>query len=126
MKNPVLKDHFLSPRNMGALEHPTHHAIARSDSCSDIVKLTMNVGPDDIVQEIKAQVYGCGYSIAGASYFTERVKGKALGEIAKLTPEELRSEMGEVPAGNEGCITLPLKAFRALFNKSRGGSCVPA
>ena len=43
MKNKILKDHFLNPRNMGTIEKPTHQSIVKSDTCNDIVKMMINI-----------------------------------------------------------------------------------
>ncbi len=113
MKNAILKDHFLHPRNMGALERATHRATVKSDTCSDIVRMSARI-EDGVVREIRTEVYGCGYSIAAASLFTESVTGKRAPEIPEHYRGIIAPLTSDVPPHNENCLLLPLRTFMAL------------
>jgi NifU-like protein involved in Fe-S cluster formation len=115
MKNPIIKDHFLNPRHMGTIEHPTHHTIVKSETCSDVVKM-MAVINDGIISEIKTQVYGCGYAIAGASIFNELALGKKISEIYGPAIESFNRLLPDIPETNTNCIQLAIKAYKKLFD----------
>jgi hypothetical protein len=88
MKSDLLKDHFLNPRGMGAAADATHHAIAKSEVCNDIVKMTARIR-GGVIEEVRTQVYGCGYAIAGASLFNERASGMDAADAAGMDTDEL-------------------------------------
>ncbi len=116
MKNPTVKKHFLDPKNMGAVAEPTHRAILKSDKCSDIVKMTVLI-KNGLIEDIKAQVYGCGYSIAGVSILTELVKGKMANEIEGVADPELKMLLPDVPEHNRSCIYLGYNTLKIILKQ---------
>ncbi|HSV97100.1 MAG TPA: iron-sulfur cluster assembly scaffold protein [Spirochaetota bacterium] len=122
MKNAILKDHFLHPRRMGEVDEPTGRALVKSDTCSDLVRMTVRIDGGGIVTDIKTRVYGCGYAIAGASYFNEFAHGKRASEVAGTTIDALVESLGEVPPGSRGCVALAPAAFKKIFRAVDGGA----
>lgn len=112
--NCIIKDHFLNPRNMGTLKRPTNRSLARSDSCNDIVKLTADID-GGIVREIKSEVFGCGYSIAGTSIATEKSIGRKVETLVEELGSELDEILSDVPEKHHGCMRLGLRAIKALI-----------
>jgi len=122
MKNPILKDHFLRPRRMGEVIAPTGRALVKSDTCSDLVRMTVRIGQDGTVEDIRTQVYGCGYAIAGASFFNEYAYGRTASEVARTSAGDIIALLGDVPEGSRGCVTLALSAFRTITGvREEGG-----
>lgn len=113
MKNVKVKKHFLNPLNMGSLENPTHQSIIKSGKCNDLVKM-MAVIRNGIVEEIRTEVFGCGYSIAGASIVTEIIKGKSIDGIIGIVESELKTFINDIPESNRSCIALSLDAFKKI------------
>ncbi len=116
--NSIIKDHFLNPRNMGVLEDPTHRGIARSDSCNDIVKLTADI-EDGIIREIKSEVFGCGYSIAGTSITTEKSRGRKVETLVEEVGSELDELLAGIPEKHHTCMRLCLRAVKALVGPDK-------
>jgi NifU-like protein involved in Fe-S cluster formation len=117
MQSKVLKEHFLNPRNMGTIDNPTHESVAKSDTCNDIVKMMATINNRGIVEDIKTQVYGCGYSIAGASLFTEIAKGKRAENIQAAAREEIGKLESLIPERHLSCILLSIKAYQKIYEK---------
>jgi NifU-like protein involved in Fe-S cluster formation len=115
MKNPLIKDHFLNPRHMGIIESPTHQAILKSETCSDVVKLMLVVNENGIISDIRAQVYGCGYAIAGTSIFNDIAIGKNISQIQSLALETIKNLLPFTPDTNINCIQLAIKVFNKIF-----------
>ena len=115
MRNVILKKHFLNPQNMGNLDNPSYQAIVKSDICNDIVRMMVVINTEGIIQDIKAQVYGCGYSIAGASLFTEIAKGRRAGEILEIAQSEIDKISVDIPERRVTCISLPKLAYEKIF-----------
>lgn len=120
MKNPILKEHFLRPRRMGEVDTPTGRALVKSDTCSDLVRMSVRIGGDGTVEDIRTQVYGCGYAIAGASFFNEYAYGRDAAEVARTSAGDIVRMLGEVPEESRPCVTLALSAFRAITGARNG------
>ncbi len=99
---------------------PQFQSMIKSETCADIVKMMTAFGEDGTVREIKTLVYGCGYSIAGASFFNELAEGKHADEVAAISPESLRELMGDIPDEHHGCVSLALRAFKKIHSQYRG------
>ncbi len=119
MKNKIIKEHFLDPRNMGRIENPTYESIARSETCNDIVKMTVVIA-DGVVEDIKTEVFGCGYTIAGASFFTEGAKGKRADRIMESMIAQSNRIISDIPEKHQNCIALSRKAFKIIYDKYSG------
>ena len=117
MKNKILKDHFLNPRNMGTIDNPSYSTSTKSDTCSDIVKMSVIIDSNGIVADIKAQVFGCGYSIAGTSLFTDTAKGKRVLSIPEIAIESIREIADDIPEKHISCIILSHKAFQKILEE---------
>lgn len=115
MKNKTLKKHFLDPKNMGTIDGPSHEAIVKSDVCNDIVKLMANIDKSGKIIDIKAQVFGCGYSIAGTSILTTAAADKMILEVPDLFTELTKDIITDVPEHHASCIGLARKAFQILI-----------
>lgn len=121
MKNTLLKDHFLRPRRMGEVLAPTGRALVKSDTCGDLVRMTVRIGEDGTVEDIRTQVYGCGYAIAGASFFNEYAYGRSASELARASIDSIVGLIGDVPEGSRGCVSLALSAFKKIVRAGDGG-----
>ncbi|MCP4135771.1 MAG: iron-sulfur cluster assembly scaffold protein [bacterium] len=121
MKNSLLKDHFLNPRNMGEIAEPTHKSIVKSETCNDIVKMMVIINSSGCIEDIKAQVFGCGYSIAGASFITETIKGKQAEDAASLIEESIPGVIENIPERHIYCVNLAGKAYKAILKTYKTG-----
>ncbi|RJP25447.1 MAG: iron-sulfur cluster assembly scaffold protein [Deltaproteobacteria bacterium] len=122
VKNSVLRDHFLNPRGMKRLENPVGQAIARSETCSDVIRMTVHIDDEGVVTDIGAEVYGCGYSIAGASLFNETALGRRVDDVILKARERLSVIIEDVPEQNRRCVELPIKAFTTIYEHYRNTS----
>jgi len=102
---------------MGVIEQPTHQTIIKSETCSDVIKMMVIIN-DGIVSDIRTQVYGCGYAIAGTSIFNEIAFGKNITEIQDLAMESIKELLPDIPESNTNCIQLAVKAYKKLFEIS--------
>lgn len=105
---------------MGEVDAPSGRALVKSDTCSDLVRMSVRIGEDGTVEDIRTQVYGCGYAIAGASFFNEYAYGRDAREVARTPAGDIIALLGEVPEGSRGCVTLALSAFRAITGARDG------
>lgn len=116
MKNSILKTHFFDPKNIGTITNPTYKSVAKSKTCNDLVKMTLDVH-DNIIKDIKVEIFGCGYSIAGASYFTEIAKGKKIHDVQRIVEEKFAPIIDEIPVKHRNCVLLSNEAFKKTIDK---------
>jgi nitrogen fixation NifU-like protein len=92
----TLMDHFLAPRNSGALEAPdaTGHAGVPGHGPFLILYLRMD---GSRVVAAKFQTVGCGPTIACGSMLTEMITGRTVAECVELTTESLIQALDGVP-----------------------------
>src|SRR6266436_9050732 len=142
----IILDHGRHPRNLRALEHPTHLARGHNPLCGDRVTVYLSVEGERIA-DVSFEGRGCAISTAAASLMTEILKDKTIAEAdalfrafhAKVTggaePEPTDSladdlERLEPLTGVRAfpirvkCATLPWHAFEAALKSGALGATV--
>ena len=79
----IILDHGRHPRNLHALEHPTHLARGHNPLCGDRVTVYLAIEGDRIA-DVSFEGRGCAISTAAASLMTEVLKGKPIAEARAL------------------------------------------
>ncbi len=79
----VILDHGKSPRNLGRLDHATHHAHGHNPLCGDTVTVYLDVA-DGKVKDVSFEGHGCAISMASTSLMTEILKGRPVEEAHAL------------------------------------------
>jgi nitrogen fixation NifU-like protein len=95
----VILDHSRHPRHFGVLEHATHKAEGYNPLCGDRVTVSLVLGDDGRVSDIKFTGKGCAISQASASLMTEMLAGRTLEEARKLMDGFVHLVKGEDAAG---------------------------
>ena len=90
-------DHFLNPRNLGALENPDCFN-AMSGICGDTIGIYVGVD-DDTITRISFVTNGCGPTIACSSAITCMAKGLKIQEAMKITGKDLMEYLGRLAGG---------------------------
>ena len=69
---------------------------------------------DDAIKEVRFCGHGCTISLAAASMLTEKIEGKSLEEVKKLTKDDILDMIG-IPLGpvRLKCALLALKVLKA-------------
>jgi nitrogen fixation NifU-like protein len=142
----IILDHGRHPRNLRALEHPTHLARGHNPLCGDRVTVYLAIDGDKIA-DVSFEGRGCAISTASSSLMTEVLKGKTLDEANQLfaqfharvtggTLEELPEALEEDIERLEPltgvkaypvrvkCATLPWRAFEAALKSGLAGATV--
>ena len=142
----IILDHGRHPRNLRAIEHPTHLARGHNPLCGDRVTVYLAIDGDRIA-DVSFEGRGCAISTASSSLMTEVLKGKTLSEAKQLfaqfhakvtggTPEPLPEALEEDVERLEPltgvraypvrvkCATLPWRAFEAALQSGLGGATI--
>jgi len=123
-----IKEHFRNPQNTGEIEDPDGKGTITNPVCGDNTVLYLRV-KDDKIEDAKFLSYGCAVTIASASVFTERIKGKKISqifsgddvEVVKRLINLIESELGEIPPVKLHCppatVQVFLQAMAGYFEK---------
>jgi len=118
----ILMDHYHHPRNRGRLASPDFSSMSHNPSCGDSVQFEGRI-QDGAVIELAFEGSGCVISQAMASMLTEKLVGKAGGEILALDKEYVIGILGmELGPTRLKCALLPLQALQSAFAKAIAGS----
>ncbi len=118
MYNDKVRDYFLNPRNVGALENPDAVGEVGNTTCGDVMKIYLKIEDERIV-DISFETYGCAAAIATSSIATEMVKGKTLDEAVQLKNRDVIQALGELPPEKIHCSVLAEEAIKAAVEDYR-------
>jgi nitrogen fixation NifU-like protein len=86
-------EHYKNPLNKGDLDAATHTYQATNPLCGDDILMQVVV-EGEIIREVKFKGGGCAISMAAASLLTESVKGHTLGDVKKMTKDNIMALLG--------------------------------
>jgi len=118
MSASLIKEHFFSPHNVGALDNPDGAGSAASFSCGAVVRVSLRVDEAQRITAAKFKVVGCSYLVASCSALSEALTGKTTGEAAIIcqSPASQRAMMGhDWPAEKGNCLALTKQGFLAAI-----------
>jgi nitrogen fixation NifU-like protein len=113
-----IKEHFRNPKNAGEIENPDGMGAINNPICGDITKLYLRI-KEGVIEDAKFLSFGCAVTIASASVFTEKIKGKEISRLFSGTDEEvvqglicmIESELGEIPPVKLHCPPATVQVF---------------
>jgi nitrogen fixation NifU-like protein len=112
----LVVEHYRRPRNQRSLTAPTHSYEGANALCGDRLRMELQVC-DGALADVAFQASACAIATASASLLTERVRGAALSEVARLSDDEIVAALGAgVPAARRGCATLALRVLRRALD----------
>ena len=113
-------EHFRDPRNVGTLEG-TIVAVGRVGNpvCGDMMDIYIAVTPDDRIEDIKFQTFGCGSAVATSSMVTELVIGMKLDDALKVTRGDVADALEGLPPIKMHCSNLAADALHEAIKNFR-------
>ena len=104
-------DHFMHPRNVGAIEDANGIGEVGNAKCGDIMKIYLKI-ENDIIEDVKFETFGCGSAIASSSMATEMIMGKSIHEALALTNAAVCEALDGLPAHKVHCSVLAEEAIK--------------
>lgn len=111
-------NHFEHPRNVGSFpkdDTSVGVGLVGAPACGDVLKLSIKVNEQGIIEDAKFKTYGCGSAIASSSLVTEWVKGKTLDQAAAIRNTQIAEELA-LPPVKIHCSILAEDAIKAAIN----------
>ena len=113
MYQEQILDHYKNPRNFGKIMNATVHHHEKNPLCGDELDVYLIIDDDKKVADVKIQSHGCAISTASASMMTDKIKGKNISEIMKMTKEDILEMLGiPISAARLKCAILSLDTFK--------------
>jgi len=116
MFSEMMLEHFQRPRNAGELVGATAVIEVSNPVCGDVLRLAVIV-EGGVVREARFLCRGCTASIASASVLTEKMKGRAVGELKEMSAAEIAGELSGLPEASYHAAQLAEDAIRAILGK---------
>jgi nitrogen fixation NifU-like protein len=113
-----IKEHFRNPQNTGEIDNPEGMGAIANPVCGDLTRLYLRIR-NGVIEDAKFLSYGCAVTIASASIFTEKIKGKEIDWLLSGTDEEvvqrliglIEKELGEIPPVKLHCPPATVQVF---------------
>ena len=113
--SPTLTDHFLNPRNRGALPDANALGEAGSVRTGDALRLMLRIGRDGCIEAAGFETTGGGPEIAAASALTEIVIGKEIAAARKITADYIETVLGGLPEEDRSAARVSAEALQAAL-----------
>ena len=105
-------DHYEDPFHRGSLPTATHAHRDKNPLCGDVVKIELQLGNNDTIDDIYFDGEGCCISQAAASMLIERILGRPREEVKRFSAPEMLALFGaRLTPNRQKCCLL---AWRAL------------
>ena len=105
-------DHYKNPRNRGTLDQPDITYEDANPLCGDKLRMDFKV-KDGTIEQVRFSGQGCSISQAAASMLCERIEGKTLDEVKKISRDDVLEMLGiELGPVRLKCALLALKTLK--------------
>ena len=104
---------FLKPKNFGKIKNPDAIGKTGNPVCGDIMEISLKINPKtNKIKQIKFQTYGCAAAIASTSMLTKLAKGKTIEQAEKLTMQDVKKALEDLPKIKIHCSSMAIQALQ--------------
>ncbi len=119
MYSEKVMDHFMNPRNVGDVPDANAVGEVGNAKCGDIMKISMKINDDGVIEDVKFKTFGCGAAVATSSIATEMIKGKTIDEAENLSNKAVIEALDGLPPAKIHCSVLAEQAVKAALKDYR-------
>ncbi|TCP43334.1 iron-sulfur cluster assembly scaffold protein [Rhodovulum marinum] len=112
--SPTLTDHFLNPRNRGALDDANALGEAGSLRTGDAMRLMLRI-EGGAIAAARFETTGGGPEVAAGSALTELLTGKPLAEARAITADYIETVLGGLPDEDRSAAHVAAEALAAAL-----------
>lgn len=116
MYNERVVKEFANPQNTAEIKNANAVGQVGNATCGDIMKISMFIDDNNIIQDVSFQTFGCAAAIATSSIATSLVKGKTIDEALKVTNKQVVEVLGGLPSQKLHCSVLAEEAIKEAIN----------
>ncbi|MBN2454903.1 iron-sulfur cluster assembly scaffold protein [Candidatus Woesearchaeota archaeon] len=118
MYSQKIIEHFTKPKYVGEMDNADGVGQVGNPRCGDVMKIFIKVN-NGVIKDIRFQTYGCIAAIAASDMVCELVKGKKLDDALKVTPQDVASQLGDMPPIKFHCSILGMSALKEAVDDYR-------
>ncbi len=117
--NLVIMKHSRQPLNRGRLKKPDLVFSGANYSCGDSLSIYIALDKNKRIKKVSWDGAGCAVSLAGASVFSEMIKGKTISQVKKMKSDDIikKLEISLSPVRRK-CAVLPLHIVKDEKNNA--------
>lgn len=104
-------DYFKNPKFAKEMKNPDAYAQLGNIRCGDVFKIFLRI-KNNKIEDISYLSYGCTAAIAACESFCRLVKGKTINEAKKISYEDIRKDLGDLPAFKLHCTMMVVETFK--------------
>lgn len=117
---PKISERFHGAKNAGKAADANAFGTGATFVCGAVLRFTLRIDVETKkILEAKFKTNGCGYAIAAADAFGEKISGRHLTELHSLDKNFLESQIeigiGEFPVRRSHCLNLATEALQNAF-----------
>ena len=125
MYNSKVMEAFANPQNVGVIENPSGEGTVGNASCGDIMKITLKI-ENDVIVDAKFQTFGCAAAIATSSTATQMIIGMTVDEALQVTNAKVVEELEGLPPQKMHCSVLAEEAIKKAIEDYRAKQAAKA
>ncbi len=112
----LVREHYLRPRNVGALPQQSNVGRGQAGSQNEggLVQFQVQVDHSGIIKAVRFKAYGCGATIAAASWVGETISELALAQAQTLGSNDVAKALA-LPPKKIHCAMLVCDALQAAI-----------
>ncbi len=115
MNEEKLMKYFLEAKDLGVIDEPTTVGIGGDPGCTDYIKIYLKISQNDIIEDAKAQVFGCHVAVACTSAYLQLIKNKNIRDAVNIKSKDVVKEVGGLSDKKTHCSELgPLALENAI------------
>ncbi len=113
---PKVVDLWMSPKNLGSMEHPDGHARI-TGPCGDTMEICLRIQEGRITMA-RFLTDGCGPTQASGSAVTELAVGRTPAEAHRIDRESILDLLGGLPDESRHCAQLAAMTLKKAIESS--------